>query len=847
MFKKKNSEAGPAKDGRKPIPGTGPKDAAKRNALGVTAGGDALQKAALLGLALIILPALLCLAFLALVNAPGRQDALLEQVADTYAEQQARLIGKAVLELRARVNSAARSSLVMEALDGANDSAGEGALAAAEAALREFFPDVLSLRLLPLTELGTAALSDGPEGLRNHIEIDLVRRASNGQQAQPEAYEYDGQLLASLAQVASHPRIPDRRAVVLVTVGEDLLADLLSWPGEMPGRFSLRQRIYGNGADRDVDILSRGQGSAASPGEAVVADTPWLIEFTPSVRLAERVTGGARPAYGVFLLVVAFAIAGMALLLLRVRAALAGEVARIVDSAEQRTPLVLSIPQLLPLAVGLRRAAGRRKGGEPSTQPAEAGHAAKKGTALTGVNGPAPEELPRHIFRAYDIRGVADRDLDDETVYRIGSAIATIAGEMGEQTLALGYDGRASSGRLRGLVEKALLRAGRDVVDIGLVPTPLLYFATHRSEAGSGIMITGSHSPAHYNGMKIVLKGQTLAEGAIDRVRDLAQSGQFSAGRGRLIQRSMVSTYIDEVVSDIAIAVPLKVVVDAGNGATGHIAPALLEELGCEVIPLNCEVDGSFPNRSPDTGDEAALAGLVEAVKAEQADFGVAYDGDGDRLAVVTGSGRILRTDVLMMLFARDVVARHPGADVVYDVKCSRDLAQLITSLGGRPVLWKTGHALMKQKMAETGALLGGEFSGHIFFGERWYGFDDGMYATGRLAEILSSQELSLDDFIADLPAAVSTPEILIEVPDDEKFELIDRFCREASFPNGKSNDLDGLRVDFPEGWGLLRASNTGPALTARFEGRDEATLKEIQNRFREELGRVAPDLDIPF
>jgi phosphomannomutase/phosphoglucomutase len=309
----------------------------------------------------------------------------------------------------------------------------------------------------------------------------------------------------------------------------------------------------------------------------------------------------------------------------------------------------------------------------------------------------------------------------------------------------------------------------------------------------------------------------------------------------------MVSTYIDEVVSDIAIAVPLKVVVDAGNGATGHIAPALLEELGCEVIPLNCEVDGSFPNRSPDTGDEAALAGLVEAVKAEQADFGVAYDGDGDRLAVVTGSGRILRTDVLMMLFARDVVARHPGADVVYDVKCSRDLAQLITSLGGRPVLWKTGHALMKQKMAETGALLGGEFSGHIFFGERWYGFDDGMYATGRLAEILSSQELSLDDFIADLPAAVSTPEILIEVPDDEKFELIDRFCREASFPNGKSNDLDGLRVDFPEGWGLLRASNTGPALTARFEGRDEATLKEIQNRFREELGRVAPDLDIPF
>jgi len=841
MFRKQKSEARSVKDGKKSGPGR--KEAAGRNTLGVTVAGDALRKAALLGLAMIVLPALISLIYLALVDAPARKDTLLKQVADSYARQQARFIGKAMGDLLLRVDSAARSSQVMEALDAGR----EDTLADAEASLREFFPEVFSLRLLPLTELGTAGLSDGPGGLRNHIEIDLVRRVSNGEKPRAEAYAHEGRLLASLAQVARHPGVPDRRAVVLVTVGEDVLTDLLSWPGEMPGRFRLWQRIYGNGADRDVDIVSRGEGSAATKGQAAVVDTPWQLEFTPSANLAERAARGARPAYELFLLVVAFAVAGLILLLLRMRATLTSEVSRITDSAEPRTPLALSIPQLLPLAVSLRRASGRRKGGEPSTQVAETSHAAKTGTALTGVDGPAAAELPRHIFRAYDIRGVADRDLDDETAYRIGSAIATIAGEMGEQTLALGYDGRASSGRLRGLVEKALLRAGRDVVDIGLVPTPLLYFTTQRSEARSGIMITGSHSPADYNGMKIVLKGQTLSEGAIDRVRDLAQTGRFSTGQGRLIQRSMVNDYIDEVVSDIAIAVPLKVVVDAGNGATGHIAPALLEELGCDVIPLNCEVDGTFPNRSPDTGDEAALAGLVQAVRAERADFGVAYDGDGDRLAVVTGSGRILRTDVLMMLFARDVVARHPGADVVYDVKCSRDLAQLITSLGGRPVLWKTGHALMKQKMAETGALLGGEFSGHIFFGERWYGFDDGMYATGRLAEILSSQELDFDDFIADLPTAVSTPEILIEVPDDEKFDLIRRFREEASFPHGKSNDLDGLRVDFAEGWGLLRASNTGPALTARFEGRDDAALKAVQDRFREQLSRVAPDLDIPF
>lgn len=360
-------------------------------------------------------------------------------------------------------------------------------------------------------------------------------------------------------------------------------------------------------------------------------------------------------------------------------------------------------------------------------------------------------------------------------------------------------------------------------------------------------MITGSHSPADYNGLKIVLQGRTLAEGDIERVRSIAQSGRFSHGTGHMIQESIVADYLDEVVGDIAIAVPLKVVVDAGNGATSYIAPDLLEELGCEVVPLNCEMDGSFPNRSPDTSDETALEGLVQAVIANKADFGVAYDGDGDRLAVVTGSGRILRTDTLMMMLARDMVSRHPGADVVYDVKCSRNLGRMITNLGGRPVLWKTGHALMKQKMVETGALLGGEFSGHIFYGERWYGFDDGMYATGRLAEILASVDQNLDEHIADLPEAFNTPELLIPVDDEKKFAIMERFIAEAEFSGGKSSDLDGLRIDFQDGWGLLRASNTGPNLTARFEGNSEETLQQIQNDFHEQLARIVPELKIPF
>jgi phosphomannomutase/phosphoglucomutase len=815
----------------------------KRNTQGIGVGSDGLRLITVLAASFILATAIAVSVFLALIDAPARKNAILSRVATDYAQQQAQLLGRAVANLSQRIAAAAaapETQLAMTQGDAADPQRVEESLA-------PYFPDAISLRVLPLSFLGTADLEANDSGLRNHIEIDLVRRVSNDEPAQAEAYEFEGRWLASLARLAERPDAPERSTVVLVTIDEQQLRDLIAQPERMPGRSTLRQRIYGEGIDRNVDIISVGEGSENFAQSAPVANTHWQVVFSPSAELVATVSRSARPSYVSLCIVILVSLAALLLCRARARSLLGNEVQRIAGAAEHRTALQLKVPELLPLARDLRRVTLRKARTEPAAPATSAQQAAGAGTALAGVEGPAAKDLPAHIFRAYDIRGVADRDLDDETVYRIGAAIGTIAGEMGEQTLALGYDGRASSGRIRALIEKALLRAGRDVVDIGLVPTPLLYFATHRSEASSGIMITGSHNPAEYNGLKIVLKGETLAEGAIGRVRSLAQSGRFSSGTGHMIQRSMVSAYLDEVVSDIAIAVPLKIVVDAGNGATGHIAPSLLEELGCEVVPLYCEVDGSFPNRKPDTGDDEALAGLVEAVQANGADFGVAYDGDGDRVVVVTGSGRILRTDTLMMLFARDVVARHPGADVVYDVKCSRNLAQLITSLGGRPVLWKTGHALMKQKMAETGALLGGEFSGHIFFGERWYGFDDGMYATGRLAEILSSQDQSLDDFISDLPESVNTPEILVPVDDDRKFELMERFKKEANFRGGKNNDLDGLRVDFPDGWGLLRASNTGPALTARFEARDQDTLDSIRAQFREQLAAVDPGLEIPF
>jgi phosphomannomutase/phosphoglucomutase len=314
-----------------------------------------------------------------------------------------------------------------------------------------------------------------------------------------------------------------------------------------------------------------------------------------------------------------------------------------------------------------------------------------------------------------------------------------------------------------------------------------------------------------------------------------------------MIREDIIPAYMEEVLHDIAIAIPLKIVIDAGNGATGRIAPRLFEDLGCEVVPLYCDVDGSFPNHPPDTSDEDNLADLARTVQEQGADFGVAFDGDGDRLAVVTSSGRIVRSDVLLMLYAQDVVSRNPGADVVFDVKCSRHLSALISRHGGRPVLWKTGHAFMKEKMAETGALLGGEFSGHMFFGERWYGFDDGMYAAARLAEILSTHGEGLDQSLAAFPETVNTPEILIPVPDDEKFALMEKFIGLADFSPGKVNTLDGIRVDYDNGWGLVRASNTVPALTARFEADTAEALEAIQSAFRAQISLAMPDLELNF
>jgi phosphomannomutase len=455
--------------------------------------------------------------------------------------------------------------------------------------------------------------------------------------------------------------------------------------------------------------------------------------------------------------------------------------------------------------------------------------------------------LPKHIFRAYDIRGDAESELTDEVVTAIGGAIATLASDQGEYSFIVGCDGRLSSPRIKAALIQSLLDSGIDVVDIGIVPSPVLYFATHTLPQRSGLMITGSHNEANINGIKIVLDGKSLVTGGIQSLYSIATKGLFTSGKGRLSREDVIGAYLDRVTDDILMPSPLKIVVDAGNGAASRAAPALFERLGCEVVPMFCDIDGNFPNHSPDTSNEANLSALCERVVRESADLGVAFDGDGDRIACVDPQGNIIRTDKLMMILAKDVLSRNPGRDIVYDVKCSHHLAEVIAQYGGRPVLWKTGHALMKQKIRETDAILGGEFSGHIFFAERWYGFDDGIYTAARLAEIMSADQVSLSELLQDLPAGPNTAEILIPIAEDQKFDLINKVIAQADFQDGKLTTLDGLRVDFAQGWGLVRASNTAAALTARFEADSDEMLQEIQARFKSTLLAVDAELNIPF
>ena len=454
------------------------------------------------------------------------------------------------------------------------------------------------------------------------------------------------------------------------------------------------------------------------------------------------------------------------------------------------------------------------------------------------------------IFRAYDVRGVVGTSLTVEVAKLLGQSIGTVMREKGLHEIVVGRDGRLSGPELAGALSDGLRAAGIDVIDIGAVPTPVVYYAAYRFNTGSGVAVTGSHNPPDYNGFKIVVGGETLSEGAIqDLYQRIATNALERDGKGSLRHVDVVPDYIERITADVQTERRLKIVVDCGNGIPGAVAPQVLEGIGCDVIPLYCEVDGNFPNHHPDPSDPHNLEDLILSVKQTGADLGIAFDGDGDRLGVVTRSGEIIFPDRTLMLFARDVLSRQPGATIIYDVKCTGHLKGQILDAGGSPLMWRTGHSLIKAKMRETGAELAGEMSGHFFFKERWYGFDDGIYAGARLLEILAGdiENRTPEEIFATCPKGVSTPELKVEMAEGEHYRFIEKFREKANFGEATLITIDGVRADWPDGWGLVRPSNTTPILVLRFDADNAAALKRIQDTFRTQLLAVDPTLKLPF
>lgn len=455
--------------------------------------------------------------------------------------------------------------------------------------------------------------------------------------------------------------------------------------------------------------------------------------------------------------------------------------------------------------------------------------------------------LPANIFRAYDIRGVVGADLDSRNIELIGKSLATLALEAGETTLLFGADARLTSPVLRAALLRGVLSTGCHVVDLGIIPTPLLYFAAHTSEWTSGIMLTASHNPPEYNGIKVLHKRSCLTPEQIQQVRERAENGEFRSGKGSLTQLDMKEPYITRLTKDIALKRRLKVVVDCANAVPGLIAPELFSALGCDVVPLYCDLDGHFPNHHPDPTIHDNMQDLIAQVTVHNADLGIALDGDGDRVVVVTNAGHVIDTDRLLMLLIRDIVPRYENPNVVFDVKCSTLLSQLIRDCGGNPVMSRSGHSFMKRTMHETEAVVGAEFSAHVFIKDRWYGYDDGLYVAARFLEQLSRQNACAQSLLESLPKSIVTPELRIEVDDERKFLLMEKIKKLAAFPHGTINILDGIRVDFADGWGLIRASNTTPALLLRFEATSRKSLLSIQQMFRELLLQVDDMLELNF
>jgi phosphomannomutase/phosphoglucomutase len=635
---------------------------------------------------------------------------------------------------------------------------------------------------------------------------------------------------------------------LVLALDVSLLPELVSRVSVPDGYAELTQS---SGGGRPL-VLARGGDPGVRQGPAAVRakveGTPWRVAFWPGNRLLPPEPLIDLPDWVIPAVAGALVVIIVLVVVLRQRARARVEAAA--EEVDRQKKLEAAARQVTAKAAAQTPAEGvvaESAGGVEVAYAALDEPPAEAGIVVEEQAGAM--EMPAEIFRAYDVRGSVEEGLSAEVVGQIGRAIGAEAYERGQQTIVVGRDGRNSGPELQGALIEGLLATGRDVIDVGRVPTPVLYFATHYLNTGSGVMVTGSHNPPEYNGLKIMLGGDTLFGDDIQALRKRAEDGDFPSGKGNLQSMEVVDEYVRRVCEDVPVALgnSFRVVVDCGNGVAGEVAPKLLRALGHDVVELYCEVDGNFPNHHPDPSDPANLIHLIDSVKQENADLGFAFDGDGDRLGVVDTDGRIIWPDMQMMLFAKDVLGKNAGAEIVFDVKCSNRLAKVIKQLGGKPVMWRTGHSYIKSKLKESGAPLAGEMSGHIFFQDRWYGFDDAIYSAARMLEILMTFKKSPTQVFSKLPAGVSTPELRVDMKEGEQMMLVEKLVEAEGFADGKRTTIDGLRVDFADGWGLVRASNTTPSLVMRFEGDDKEALARIQGEFKKAVIALDPSLELPF
>lgn len=803
------------------------------------------------------------------------------QIVDATARQYTAFLNAEVHQLNHRLRNVARSPEVIEALESNNTAL----IQVLERRWQSVLDYALRVKLVPKGDALPDLTGDPPI---NFAALDMIKRAESKHVVLPEAFQHEGGIIVHTATAVTTTS-DEVAGVILATFSIALFTEPLVVFDGTNGELIVQQQFPGG---HPLELVSLGTPLATSIQQTRLQLNldHWYVVFRPAAHL-----GSNPPLISSIKLVMPAAIALASLVFAlflgyaRLHRTLQKDaktffdyVRRALDGAsrpigEYQLDLFANLamltrrharksirvrddtttPRLPPKGENRQASApenvkrwevhtgiGAQEGPDESAEDDVLDVAIVDDDGDTKVSPQAPiADLDPAIFRAYDIRGIVGDNLTDDIVYHIGRAIGSEAQSRGQGSLAVGCDGRNSSDQLRTALIRGLMDTGRKVYDVGLVPTPALYYATHALDTHSGVMVTGSHNPPEYNGLKIVLGGETLADEAIQALRRRIMSNELVEGTGSVERVDILDHYVDRIASDIALARPLKVVADCGNGVAGIVAPRLIEALGCQVVPLYCDVDGNFPNHHPDPAVPENLEDLIAAVHRENADLGIAFDGDGDRLGVVTNAGNIIWPDQLLMLFARDIVGRNPGADVVYDVKCSKHLNSVISEYGGRPIMWKTGHSHIKAKVKETGALLGGEFSGHIFFAERWYGFDDALYSAARLLEILATEATSAQEIFESFPYTVSTPEIKVEVTEESKFELIEQLKNKADFGDGSITTIDGIRVDYSDGWGLVRASNTSPCLTLRFEADTQDALKRIQEVFRSQLRKTDPSL----